>query len=129
MIKHGMDVLRHTILFLNLGQIPFMAMDAPLDALTKCIHWNWPETHGEDQYVVMLGGFHIEQTMWETLGDYLEGSGWTTVLTQASVASSGIAHSFLNCCHITKTWKHIRSVLLPLQSFNKMPSPKQTYFK
>ena len=113
MIKHVIDVLRQAIQLLNPGKIPAMAVDAPLNALAKYIQWNCPETHGEDQYVVVLGGLHIEQTMWKTLGDYLEGSEWTTALTQADVASSGTADSFLNCCHITRHGKHIRSVLLP----------------
>ena len=39
MIKHGKDVhvLRETTLFLNPGQIPVVALDAPLYALAKYI--------------------------------------------------------------------------------------------
>ena len=50
-----------------------------------------------------MGGLHIEMAMWNTFGDYLEGSGWTTALTQANVASSGTADSFLNASHLTRT--------------------------
>ena len=39
----------------------------------------------------------------EYFGDYLEGSGWTTALTQANVASSGTADSFLSASHLTRT--------------------------
>ena len=112
-IKHVMDVLRQAIHLLNPGQISVMAVGAPLNTLANYIQWNCLETHGEDQYVVVLGGLHIDQTMWKTLGDYLEGPEWTTALTQADVASSGTANSFLNCCHITRHGKHIRSVRLP----------------
>ncbi len=42
----------------------------------------------------MMGGLHIEMTMWSTFGDYLEGSGWAAALTQAGVASSGTVDSF-----------------------------------
>jgi hypothetical protein len=34
-------------------------------------------THGEDHFVVMFGGLHIEMAALKTVGDLLEGSGWT----------------------------------------------------
>ena len=51
----------------------------------------------------MLGGLHTEMAVWNTLGDYLEDSGWTAALTQAGVASSGTADSFLKAAHLTRT--------------------------
>lgn len=109
MIKHGMDVVRNTTHFLNPIQIPVIAMDAPLFALAKYIQWKWPNTHGEDKYVVMLGGFHIELAVWKTIGDYLKGSGWTNALTQSGLASSGTADSFLTCSHCSRT-RHAHQV-------------------
>ena len=41
--------------------------------------------------------------VWNTYGDYLEGSGWTSVLTRAGIASSGTADSFLKAAHLTRT--------------------------
>lgn len=75
MVKHGMNVVHWGTEFLNPGQIPVVAFDAPLYALAKLTQWNWPETHGEDKFVPMFGGLHIEMTTWKTYGDYLEGSG------------------------------------------------------
>ncbi|KAG0710801.1 hypothetical protein GWK47_022049 [Chionoecetes opilio] len=109
MVKHGMNVLREAIQFLNPGQLPVIALDAPLYALAKFVQWHWPHTHGEDQYVVMFGGLHVEMAVWKTLGDYLEASGWTTALTQAGIASSGTANSFLTASHLTKT-RHAHQV-------------------
>lgn len=40
---------------------------------------------------------------WNTLGDYLEGSGWTNAFVQAGIASTGRADSFLHCSHLTRT--------------------------
>ena len=45
----------------------------------------------------------IEMALWNTLGDFLEDSGWTTALCEAEVASSGTADSFLRASHLTKT--------------------------
>lgn len=109
MIKHGMNIARQSTQFLNPMQIPVVAMDAPLFALAKYIQWKWPNTHGEDKFVVMLGGLHIELAVWKTIGDYLHGSGWTNALTQAGLASSGTADSFLSCSHIKRT-RHAHQV-------------------
>ena len=56
-----------------------------------------------NKHVVMLGGLHIETAIWNTLGDYLDSSGWTIALHQAGVASSGTADSFLSAAHLTRT--------------------------
>ena len=56
MNKHGITVLQCATEFLNPGQIPVVAFDAPLFALAKFVQWKWPETHGENKFVAMLGG-------------------------------------------------------------------------
>ena len=109
MIKHGINMLQRATEFLNPDQIPVMAFDAPLFALAKFVQWKWPETHGENKFIAMLGGLHIEMAMWKTYGDYLEGSGWTNALTLADVASRGTADSFLKAHHLTKT-RHAHQV-------------------
>ena len=103
MVKHGMTVQLKAIQFLNPGQIPVTAFDAPLFALAKLVQWKWPDTHGEGKHVVLMGGLHIEMAMWSTFGDYLEGSGWAAALTQAGVASSGTADSFFKASHLMRT--------------------------
>ena len=67
------------------------------------VQWKWPISHGEQAYVVMLGGLHIEMALWSLLGDLLDGSGWTTALSEAEVATSGVADSFLKATHLTRT--------------------------
>ena len=42
MVKHGMVVQRQATEFLNPGQIPVTAFDAPLYALAKQVQWKWP---------------------------------------------------------------------------------------
>ena len=103
MVKHGMDLQHQATEFLNPGQILVTAVDAPLYAIAKLVQWELPDTHGEDKYVIMMGGLHIEMTIWSTIGDYMEVSGWTAALTQADVASSGTADSFLEASHLSRT--------------------------
>ena len=39
--------------------------------------------------VMILGALHIEMTMLITIGDWLEGSGWLNVLSNANVTTTG----------------------------------------
>ena len=56
-------------------------------------------THGEDHFVIMFGGLHVEMTAFKVLGKWLSGSGWTDVLTNAS---------FLIASHLKGHDVHIR---------------------
>lgn len=60
MIKHSMTMVQATVQHLNPGQVPVIAADQPLYTLAKQIQWTWPSTLGEDHFVVMFGGLHIE---------------------------------------------------------------------
>ena len=51
----------------------------------------------------MFGRLHLEMGMWNMLGNYLACSGWTTALTDAGIAASGTADSFLKSLHLTRT--------------------------
>ena len=119
MIKHGMDIHRQAIKYLNPGQIPVTTFDQPLFALAKLVQWKWPDVYGESVHVVMMDGLHIEMTLWNTLGDILESSGWTTALTEAEVATSGTADSFLKASHLTRTRHAHQVTLLTLQKLQK----------
>ena len=59
MIRHAMDVVKAAVNKLNPGQVPVVTLDQPLFAIAKQIQWNWPSTHGEEVFVIMLGGLHI----------------------------------------------------------------------
>ena len=62
-------------------------------------------------HVVMLGGLHTEMALWNTVGDLLDGSGWTTALAEAGVASADTADSYLKATHLSRT-RHARQVPL-----------------
>ncbi|EDO42325.1 predicted protein [Nematostella vectensis] len=115
MVKHGMDVLKHAITFLNPDQIPVITVDQPLFALAKMVQWKWPASHGEQAYVVMMGGLHIEMALWSVVGDLLDGSGCTAAITESNVASSGEADSFLRVTRLTRTRHAHQVTVLALQ--------------
>eukprot|EP00112_Aurelia_sp_Birch-Aquarium-sp1_P024416 Seg771.7 transcript_id=Seg771.7/GoldUCD/mRNA.D3Y31 product="hypothetical protein" protein_id=Seg771.7/GoldUCD/D3Y31 len=103
MIRHSIDVTRQVIDHLNPYQTPVLTFDQPLYALAKQIQWKWPQNYGEDQFFAMLGGLHIEMAYQKAIGDWLQGSGWVSVIEQASIASSGTAESFLKASHLSRT--------------------------
>ena len=55
-----MDIIKKSVHNLNPGLIPVLTVDQPLYAIAKRIQWNWPGSHGEDHFVIALGGLHIE---------------------------------------------------------------------
>ena len=99
MIKHAMMITKEAIEFLNPGQIPVIAMDQPLFSLAKQIQWTWPSV-SEEHFVVMLGGLHIEMAILNMLGKWLDGSGWSSALVEAGVATSGRAAALLSASHV-----------------------------
>ena len=109
MILHAMNTVKCSVNFLNHGQIPVLACDQPLYSIAKQIQWHWTQTHGEQKYVVILGGLHVEMAAWRAVGDLLEASGWTSAITQANIASSGMADLFLKASHISRT-RHAHQV-------------------
>ena len=59
--------------------------------------------YGEDKFVVMFGGLHIEMAAMRTLGDWLQGSGWVEALVQAEITTASTADSFLRAAHVART--------------------------
>ncbi len=102
MIAHGISVVSASIKHLNPSQIPVIVVDQPLFALAKEIQWKVCGAYDEDHVVVMLGGLHIKMAAFKALGKWVHGSGWIEALTNGSVASSGVADSFLSASHITR---------------------------
>ena len=101
-IKHAMAKVRDTVAFLNPGQTPVIAADQPLYTLGKQIQWQWPE-YGEDKFVIMFGGLHVEMAALRSIGTLLRDSGWTSAIVEAEVASSGTAESYLSASSVTRT--------------------------
>ena len=58
-----------------------------LVTLDKPIQWSLASTHEEDNFVVTIGGLHIEMAAYKALGTWLNGSGWTEVLSTVGEAT------------------------------------------
>ena len=77
-------------------------MDQPLYAIGKQIQWEWPSL-GEERYVVMMGSLHIEMMFLKTIGDWIDGSGWTEAVTLSDITTSGRAESLTSVSSVTRT--------------------------
>ena len=100
MIRHSMDEIKQAVQELNPSQVPVITLDRPLHAIAKSIQWKW---HGEDRFVLILGGLHIEMAGLKVIGDWLEDCGWVEAIVQAKIASEGTADSFVKVSHVTRT--------------------------
>ena len=103
MIKHSFCVIKSAVEHLNLGQTPVLTFDQPLYALAKQIQWTWTDDYGEHNFVIILGGLHIEMAALTTVGDWLKGSVWVQTLVQAEITTTGTVDSYLRAVHVTPT--------------------------
>ena len=103
MVKHTMKVTKRAVDSLNKNQIPVITADQPVYALGKQVQWLFPHYYGEDKFVIMMGGLHIEMATLSMIGDWLEGSGWSDLITTAQVFTSGTSEALLSAFHVKKS--------------------------
>ena len=65
MIKH---VILSAVQHIKPGQTHVIAFDQPLFAIAKEIQWKWPDKYGDDNFVILFGGLHIELAALKTAG-------------------------------------------------------------
>ena len=88
-----------------------MTVDQPLYAIAKQIQWTWPDLYGEDKFVIMMGGLHIEIALLKTIGDWLDGNGWSSVLVAANVMGEGRIDNIIKGSNTSRgQWVHQVSV-------------------
>ena len=73
MLKHCMTVIQKVVHKVNTAQIPIITGDQPVYALLKQIQWKFSNDFGEDAFIIMMGGLHIEMAMLNVLGLILLG--------------------------------------------------------
>jgi len=90
---------------LNPGQSPVLGADQPLYiyAVAKQLQWAFPDTLDEDKLVLLMGALHVEDKMHQMIRKLLKDSGWSNILSQAQVLTSGRAQSVLDEHHIKRT--------------------------
>lgn len=69
-ICHCLDTIKEVVSHLNPGQAPVVAADQPIFATAKQVQWHWPDKYGEDKFVIMFGGLHIEMAALKSIGTF-----------------------------------------------------------
>ena len=129
MIKHGMDIIKQATSYLNPGQTPVITLDQPLFAIAKKIQWTWPQQYGEELYLVMMGGLHIEMCFLNVLGDLCEGSGLATAISRAGITTEGRVDAVMKGSQTSRgQWVHqvTACALFELQSIAYLEYEAQT---
>ena len=85
-VKYLMQKVCDTVAHLNPGQVPVITADQPIYALAKQVQWQRPDKYGEDKYLVMFGGLHIEMAALRSLGSLFKDSGFFWHCTFISVS-------------------------------------------
>ena len=99
MVKHGMDIIKQITNHVNAGQTPVLTVDQPLYA--KKIQWAWLDVYEERQFVVMM------VFILNVVGDFLDGSGWVSVMTSANGTAEGRAFGLQKGSHTSRgQWAH-----------------------
>ena len=100
MIRHSMNVVKKAVTVVNPGQIPLVISHCSKlpNKSNGCGRKNI-----EESFVIMLGGLHTKMALLKAIGDLLNGSGWTSELVQAEIATAGTSNSFLKAVHVKKT--------------------------
>ena len=65
-------VAKRTIRDINPSQDPVITADQAVYALLKQIQWKYTNTFGEDSFVIMMAGLHLEMVMLAVLGLMLD---------------------------------------------------------
>ena len=78
MVRHCMNIIKGLTDYLNPQQISIITGDQPVYAIGKQVQWTYPNIYND--LVWMIGPLHIEMAFTSTIGDWLDGSGWTDAL-------------------------------------------------
>jgi len=62
-------VVKSAVEHLNRERTAVLTFYQTLITLAKQIQWKWPEKYGNEKFVVMSGGLHIEISALKTIGE------------------------------------------------------------
>ena len=101
MVRHCIEIVRNTISHLNPGQITVLTADQLVHALGKQVQWTYHEDYKDVTW--QMGPLHIEMVLMNTIGNWIQGSGWVEAFVQANITTTGRIDSFLNGSKVKRT--------------------------
>ena len=76
---------------LNSGPTPWLETDQPLCHLAKRIRHKFPD--GNNKMLITMGALHIEKMLWTASGEFVNGSGYTSVIASSGICCTGVGES------------------------------------
>ena len=76
---------------MNPGHIPVIVLDQPLNTIAKQIQLHESQNFGKAKNEVLMRGLHIEMSFLAVIGEWLKGSGQSTLTTKSSIFTEGRA--------------------------------------
>ena len=95
LVHQTIKIVNTVLQELNPRQETVLTGDQSVDVTGKQVQWHYPEIHGEDKLVMMMGLLHTEIDFLTAIGDWLEGSGWIDLLIKSYIKTPGRADSML----------------------------------
>ena len=77
----------------NSGQAPWLETDQPLCHLAKRIRHKFPDEFGNNKMLITMGALHIEKMLWTASGDFVNSSGYTSVIAFSGICCTGVGES------------------------------------
>ena len=99
MVCHTMEIIEKAH---EDHEVPVIVADQPVYAIGKKIQWLYLDKYGEDKLLMLLGPLHIEMAFLNTIGDWLECSGWVDIIVKSEVNTLGRAEALLKGNHPQK---------------------------
>ena len=95
-----MSLVRQITCHVNPEQIPVLTVDQPLYAIAKRTQWKWPDEYGEKCYSDRRSP-HLDGYA-KVIGIWLDGSGWSYVMTSANVTAEGRTAGLVKGAYISR---------------------------
>ena len=124
MVRHCMNIIKGLTDYLNPQQISIITGDQPVYAIGKQVQWTYPNIYND--LVRMMGPLHIEMAFISTIGDWLDGSGWTDAFEKAKITTTGRIESFLKGKKVKRTRYAHQLSLSSLVKLSRMAFEEQS---
>ena len=97
-VPHAAYIVKKITNKVNPGQMTVINCDQAVYCIGKQLQWMFPDEFNDVFW--FMGPLHIEQTFLKTIGNWLEGSGWTKIYDFSKINLVGRADSFLTCAGV-----------------------------
>ena len=102
LVRHCMEIIKQLTKHLNQSQKQIIITgDQPVYTLGKKVQWMFPDQFRDVMW--MIDPLHIEMVFLDAIGNWLDGSGWTSIFERAKITTTGQIESYLSGNKVKQT--------------------------